>query len=87
VTPEHRPSFTVEEYKLLLKQLHTDNEGRIDRKELREAISRRISCFSGLRAHANGNRNGFVDNDSSEVEGLIRFAERELCNTSSVWFS
>jgi hypothetical protein len=68
----------VEEYKLLLKQLHTDNEGRIDRKELREAISRRISCFSGLRAHANGNRNGFVDNDSSEVEGLIRFAEREL---------
>ena len=78
VTPEHRPTFTVEEYKLWLKQLDTDNEGRIDRKELREAISRRGACFSGLHARAYGNHNGFVDDDDSEIEGLIQFAEREL---------
>jgi hypothetical protein len=75
---ELRRSFTVPEYKRWLTQFKTDNEDRIDRKKLREAISRRgVSCFSGLHAGTYGNDNGFVD-DSSKIEGLILFTQREL---------
>ena len=78
---EHRNAITVPEFKLWLKQFDTDGDGRISRKELREAIRRRGAWFSGLRARfavrrADRNRNGFVDD--SEIEGLIQFAEREL---------
>ncbi|RLN32922.1 uncharacterized protein C2845_PM03G13020 [Panicum miliaceum] len=78
---EHRNAITVPEFKNWLKQFDTDGDGRISRKELREAIRRRGAWFSGLRARfairrADRNRNGFVDD--SEIEGLIQFAEREL---------
>ena len=75
---EHRTAITVPEFKRWVKQFDTDHDGRISRKELREAISRRGACFSGLHARAYGNHNGFVDDDDSEIEGLIDFAEREL---------
>jgi len=45
---EHRNAITVPEFKLWLKQFDTD--GRISRKELREAIRRRSMWLSGLRA-------------------------------------
>ncbi|RLM84301.1 uncharacterized protein C2845_PM04G28010 [Panicum miliaceum] len=78
---EHRNAITVPEFKNWLKQFDTDGDGRISRKELREAIRRRGAWFSGLRAlfairRADRNRNGFVDD--SEIEGLMQFAEREL---------
>jgi Ca2+-binding EF-hand superfamily protein len=78
---EHRTAITVPEFKRWVKQFDTDHDGRISRKELREAIRRRGAWFSGLRAlfavrRADKNRNGFVDD--SEIEGLIHFAEREL---------
>ncbi|RCV14004.1 hypothetical protein SETIT_2G392400v2 [Setaria italica] len=78
---EHRTAITVPEFKRWLKQFDTDRDGRISRKELREAIRRRGAWFSGLRAlfairSADRNHNGFVDD--SEIEGLIQFAEREL---------
>ena len=60
------------EFKLWLKQFNTD--GRISRKELREAIRRRGAWFSGLRARfairrADRNRNGFMED--SKIECLI----------------
>ncbi|OEL38830.1 hypothetical protein BAE44_0000150 [Dichanthelium oligosanthes] len=78
---EHRTAITAEEFKLWLKQFDTDHDGRISRKELREAIRRRGAWFSGLRARfavrrADRNHDGFVDD--SEIEGLIQFAEREM---------
>ncbi|KAF8769112.1 hypothetical protein HU200_006917 [Digitaria exilis] len=78
---EHRAAITVPEFKRWLKQFDTDNDGRINRKELREAIRRRGAWFSGLRSRfaiwrADRNHDGFVDD--SEIDGLIEFAATEL---------
>ncbi|XP_062186373.1 calmodulin-like protein 4 [Phragmites australis] len=78
---EHRTAITVPEFKEWLKQFDTNHDGRISRKELREAIRRRGAWFSNLKAlfavrRADKNRNGFVDD--CEIEGLIVFAEKEL---------
>ncbi|WVZ66710.1 hypothetical protein U9M48_015899 [Paspalum notatum var. saurae] len=78
---EHRTAITVPEFKVWLMQFDTNGDGRISRKELKEAIRRRGAWFSGLRARfavrrADRNHNGFVDDP--EIEGLIQFAEREL---------
>ena len=76
-----RERITVQEFKEWLKQFDTDRDGRIGRKELREAIRRRGARFAGLRARlavrrADKNGNGVVD--EGEVEHLIELAEREL---------
>ncbi|KAF8679267.1 hypothetical protein HU200_046045 [Digitaria exilis] len=78
---DHRAAITVPEFKRWLKQFDTDNDGRISRKELREAIRRRGAWFSGLRSRfaiwrADRNHDGFVDD--SEIDGLIEFAATEL---------
>ncbi|GJN11002.1 hypothetical protein PR202_ga29159 [Eleusine coracana subsp. coracana] len=76
-----RERVTVQEFKQWLKQFDADGDGRISRKELREAIRRRGARFAGLRARfavrrADKNHNGAVD--EGEVEHLIELAEREL---------
>ncbi|KAL5199057.1 hypothetical protein ABZP36_002569 [Zizania latifolia] len=79
---EHQTkTVSVEDFKRWLMQFDTDGDGRISRRELREAIRRRGAWFAGLRAwravqRADTNRNGFVDDD--EIENLIEVAEKDL---------
>ncbi|KAL5198744.1 hypothetical protein ABZP36_002256 [Zizania latifolia] len=78
---EHQTTVSVEDFKRWLMQFDTDHDGRITRRELREAIRRRGAWFAGLRAwravqRADRNRNGFVDDD--EIENLIGMAEKDL---------
>ncbi|XP_062188269.1 uncharacterized protein LOC133891560 [Phragmites australis] len=76
-----RTTVTAEEFKQWLKQFDTDGDGRISRRELREAIRRRGAWFSTVKAwcavrHADRDRSGYVDD--WEMENLIDFAEKEL---------
>ncbi|KAG8079713.1 hypothetical protein GUJ93_ZPchr0007g4046 [Zizania palustris] len=78
---EHGAAVRVEEFKRWLMKFDTDHDGRINRRELREAIRHCGARFAGLRAwhalqRADRNRNGFVDDD--EIESLIGMAEKLL---------
>ncbi|KAJ1291909.1 hypothetical protein BS78_02G352300 [Paspalum vaginatum] len=78
---EHRTTLTAAEFKGWLKQFDADGDGRISRRELREATRRRGAWFAGVKAwravrRADSDRNGFVD--ECEMENLVEFAEKEL---------
>ncbi|OEL38832.1 hypothetical protein BAE44_0000148 [Dichanthelium oligosanthes] len=78
---EHRTTLTTAEFKEWLKQFDADGDGRISRRELREAIRRRGARFASVKAwravrRADRDRNGFVD--ECEMESLVDFAEKEL---------
>ncbi|XP_025882674.1 polcalcin Phl p 7 isoform X1 [Oryza sativa Japonica Group] len=80
--------MTVDDFKNWLKQFDTDNDGRISRGELREAIRRRGGWFSGLKAgravrHADRDNSGFVD--ESEIENLVAFAQKTLGMKVTAW--
>lgn len=80
--------MTVEDFKEWLKQFDTDNDGRISRNELREAIRRRGGWFTTLRAgravrRADKDNSGFIDD--SEVENLVAFAQKDLGMKISAW--
>uniref|UniRef100_A0A0E0EEF2 EF-hand domain-containing protein n=1 Tax=Oryza meridionalis TaxID=40149 RepID=A0A0E0EEF2_9ORYZ len=80
--------MTVDDFKDWLKQFDTDNDGRISRGELREAIRRRGGWFSGLKAsravrHADRDNSGFVD--ESEIENLVAFAQKTLGMKVTAW--
>ncbi|KAG8099354.1 hypothetical protein GUJ93_ZPchr0013g34464 [Zizania palustris] len=79
--PAHVSSITVEEFKKWLKTFDTNNDGRISRSELREAMRRQGCWFTTFRAgravrHADKNNDGFVDD--SELENLVVFAQKNL---------
>uniref|UniRef100_A0A0D9X1K3 EF-hand domain-containing protein n=1 Tax=Leersia perrieri TaxID=77586 RepID=A0A0D9X1K3_9ORYZ len=68
-------------FKTWLMQFDTDKDGKINRKELREAIRRRGAPFAGLKAWfnvhlADKNRNGVVDGD--EIKHLMGLAKKDL---------
>jgi calmodulin len=71
----------VEEFKEWLKQFDVDDDGRISKGELREAIRRRGGWFTTLKAdrairRADSDHSGFIDD--AEIENLVAFAQKDL---------
>lgn len=81
VTSDGKRVMTTEELKKWLKKFDVDKDGRISKKELREAIRAtggrfpRFKSRLGVRS-ADANSNGFVDED--ELDNLVEFAQKHL---------
>lgn len=81
VTTDGKREMTVEEFKRWLKKFDADNDCRISRYELREAVRATGVWFStskgkqGVKS-ADINGDGFID--ESEIISLVDFAEKEL---------
>ncbi|KAG1330722.1 calmodulin-like [Cocos nucifera] len=73
--------MTVEDFKEWLKNFDKDEDGRISRAELREAIRSKGGRFTtwkssrGIR-QADSNHNGFIDD--AEIDNLVAFAQKNL---------
>ncbi|KAJ6400076.1 hypothetical protein OIU84_015684 [Salix udensis] len=74
--------MTMEEFKKwVLRNLDADQDGKITKDELAEAVGRRGEWFAGLKAwkgmrSADSNRNGVVDD--IEITNLAEFAQKHL---------
>ncbi|KAM7517077.1 hypothetical protein LguiA_006660 [Lonicera macranthoides] len=81
VTTDGKREMTMDEFKRWLKKFDTDNDSRISRDELREAVRANGGWFSkwkgkrGMKS-ADINGNGFID--ESEIISLLDFAEKVL---------
>lgn len=69
--------LTEEQLKGLLKRHDKNGDGRLSRKELREAFRSLGLKFSGWRAwralrHADGNSDGYISEE--EMEELVKYA-------------
>ncbi|RXH91719.1 hypothetical protein DVH24_020742 [Malus domestica] len=82
VTSDGKRVMTTEELKKWLKKFDVDNrDGRISKKELREAIRATGARFARFKSRlgvrsADANGNGFVDED--ELDNLVEFAQKHL---------
>ncbi|KAJ6675797.1 EF-HAND PAIR PROTEIN [Salix viminalis] len=77
-----KDAMTMEEFKKwVLRNLDADQDGKITKDELAEAVGRRGEWFAGLKAwkgmrSADSNRNGVVDD--IEITNLAEFAQKHL---------
>lgn len=73
--------MSMEEFKRWLKRFDADNDSRMSKEELREAIRVTGGWFSGWKSSqavrtADADGNGFVD--ENEIHNLVDFAEKHL---------
>uniref|UniRef100_A0A0E0LNF5 EF-hand domain-containing protein n=1 Tax=Oryza punctata TaxID=4537 RepID=A0A0E0LNF5_ORYPU len=76
-----RAKEKLEHFKKWLVQFDVDGDGKINWRELRDAIRRRGARFASLKAwfnlhRADKNRNGVIDDD--EIKHLMDLAEKDL---------
>ncbi|KAE8659103.1 BRI1 kinase inhibitor 1 [Hibiscus syriacus] len=76
--------MTVEEFTRWLKRFDEDNDGRISKDELADAIRVSGGWFANRKSKqgiqsVDANGNGFIDD--SEIKNLLQFAEQHL----NVW--
>lgn len=81
VTSDGKRVMTTEELKRWLKKFDVDKDGRISKKELREAVRATGGRFARFKSRlgvrsADANGNGFVDED--ELDNLVEFAQKHL---------
>ncbi|KAJ6320870.1 hypothetical protein OIU77_009924 [Salix suchowensis] len=75
-------AMSMEEFKeWVLRDLDADQDGKISKDELAEAVRRRGEWFAGLKAwkgmrSADSNRNGVVDD--IEITNLAEFAQKHF---------
>jgi calmodulin len=82
--------MTVDGFREWLHKFDANNDGRISKHELREALRRQggdrwLATWRCGRAvcHADKNGNGLVDD--AEIENLVAFARKELGLRISTW--
>ncbi|KAJ6400072.1 hypothetical protein OIU84_015681 [Salix udensis] len=77
-----KDAMTMKAFKeWVLRNLDADQDGKISKHELAEAVRRRGEWFAGLKARkgirsADSNRNGVVDD--IEITNLAEFAQKHL---------
>ncbi|KAA8528544.1 hypothetical protein F0562_035899 [Nyssa sinensis] len=81
VSSDGKREMTFEEFKQWLKKFDANNDGRIDKNELIEAIRVTGAWFPGWKAKrgvrfADANHNGFID--EYEMKILADFAQKEM---------
>lgn len=73
--------MSIQEFKKWLKKFDADNDGRISRDELREAIRAAGGRFTRWKSKqgmqsADANGDGFID--GPEIDNLVEFAKNHL---------
>ncbi|MCD9558493.1 hypothetical protein HAX54_015880 [Datura stramonium] len=81
VSASGKNEMTLKEFKEWLKEFDTDNNGKISKEELREAIRATGAWFCGFKSkkavkYADTNRNGVID--ENEIDNLVHFAQKHL---------
>ncbi|KDP31919.1 hypothetical protein JCGZ_12380 [Jatropha curcas] len=74
--------MTVEEFKAWLREFDIDEDGRLSREDLKEALHSMKFWFAWWKARqamkeADTNSNGHIDNPK-EIEKLINYAQKRL---------
>ncbi|KAH7567397.1 hypothetical protein JRO89_XS07G0065200 [Xanthoceras sorbifolium] len=81
ICEDGRREMTINEFKRWLKKLDADNNGRISREELADAVRVHGRWFARLKAKrqvrtVDSDGNGYIE--ESEFKNLVEFAEKHL---------
>lgn len=73
--------MTMQEFKKWVRKFDADEDGRISKNELRDAIRATGGWFSGRKSKqgmqsADANGNGFIE--GNEIHNLVEFAKKQL---------